>query len=400
MKRRWLEPPRLRTAVLGDDGERHASWLELFFDLVFVVAVAQVASRLVHDHSLAGFEGFAALFAPVWWMWVGFTFYADRFDTDDVVFRVLMLAGMLAVGAVAVTIPDALEGGSAEFALAYVCARALVIVLYARAWLHVDRARLLITLYCSAFTVDAGLWLVSLAVEPPGRYWLWAAGLAVDMATPLVAGRLIARAPISASHIPERIGLLTIIVLGESVVAVVTGTAITDFTVRGVLAAICGFTVSAGIWWIYFDYLDSTVVRRSVLAGQAYLYGHLPLLVGLTAVGAGTKLAIKESGRSAYSDGTIWAVCGGVALCLLSMSLIHLLTTQGGLRDHDLWLRLAAVGAAVALGLLAGAPLVVMPLLALALVGLVAVEIAGHEGHVRTAGGEPAPSLDEAAGTP
>ncbi len=382
MRLTWLEPPRLRTTSLDSEEERHATWLELFFDLVFVVAVAQVAQHLIGDHTLAGFAEFAALFVPVWWMWVGFTFYADRFDTDDVLFRVLTFAEMLAVAAVAVSVPDALGDGSAEFALAYVAARAVVIALYWRAWLNVPEARGLTGLWIGSFTVGAGLWLVSLAFEPPARYWLWAAGLAVDLLTPLLARRFIARVPISASHIPERIGLFTIIVLGESIVAVVAGTELADWSAHGIAIAITSFVISAGIWWIYFDYLDSTVVRRSVLAGQVYLYGHLPLLMGLTAVGAGTKLAIKEAGESDFSDGTRWALCGGVALCLASISVIHLATTGSGFRDPDLWLRLAVVAVAIALGFAALPPLATVPILAAAMVGLVAAEIAGHEGHV------------------
>src|SRR6185312_3940857 len=85
--RPWLRPPALRTPGDGGDEERHASWLELFFDLVFVVAIAQLAQELARDHSLGGFAIFAGLFLPVFIAWQGFTFYADRFDSDDVLFR-------------------------------------------------------------------------------------------------------------------------------------------------------------------------------------------------------------------------------------------------------------------------------------------------------------------------
>jgi low temperature requirement protein LtrA len=98
----WLRPPRLRTLAEEDAGEeRHASWLELFFDLVFVVAIAELSHELLVNHTLNGFAIFAALFVPVFVAWQGFSFYADRFDTDDVFFRVCMLAAMLAVAALA-----------------------------------------------------------------------------------------------------------------------------------------------------------------------------------------------------------------------------------------------------------------------------------------------------------
>lgn len=126
-----LRPPRLRAAEA--DAHRAASWLELFFDLVFVVAIAQLGAALDHDLSDGGVARFALLFAPVWWSWAGYTMYADRFDTDDVAFRLLLLAGMLGVAAMAVAIPAAFAGRSVAFALAYVAVRAALILRYARA---------------------------------------------------------------------------------------------------------------------------------------------------------------------------------------------------------------------------------------------------------------------------
>ena len=121
---RWHDPPRMRTVEDDDGDERHATWLELFFDLVFVVAVAQLADGLAGDPSLHGFLIFAGLFVAVWWAWVGYTFYADRFDTDDPPHRVLMLVGMFLVAVLASVIPEAFHGETAAFALAYAAVRA------------------------------------------------------------------------------------------------------------------------------------------------------------------------------------------------------------------------------------------------------------------------------------
>jgi low temperature requirement protein LtrA len=111
-------PPQLRT--IDDSEERHASALELFFDLVFVVAVAELGQTLSRHVSANGFLHFAVLFVPVWWAWVGYTFYADRFDTDDVVFRLSILGAMVLVAWLAVEIPSAFDdsGGGARFAAA------------------------------------------------------------------------------------------------------------------------------------------------------------------------------------------------------------------------------------------------------------------------------------------
>ena len=379
---RFLEPPRLRGGLEEED--RRATWLELFVDLVFVVAVGQVAQELVQDHSARGFLHFAFLFVPVWWAWVGVTFYADRFDTDDVLFRLLMLAEMLGVAALASTTGDALHGGSEGFALAFVAVRVVLIVAYARAHRYVPEARPLTRRYAGGFTVAVSLWALSLAVPTPARYAVWALALAVDLVTPLISRRQIESAPISGSHIPERIGLFTIIVLGEAVIAVVSGTTDTDWNGRSLVVAAGGFSAAAAIWWLYFDTLDTSIIKRSVAAGQVYLYLHLPLLGGLAAAGAGVEIAIEDAAHGSLGEGGRWALLGGLGVCLTSMAVIHLAATLAA-RERDLWLRIAvAVGAAV---LAAAAPsvFVAIPILVVLLGGLVILEL-GHEEHAPASG--------------
>src|SRR5437016_2114630 len=165
-RERWFVPPRLRTTDQTE--ERHASWLELFFDLVFVVAITELSRELVADHSAGGFLRFAALFFPVFVAWQGYMAYADRFDTDDVLFRAAYFAAMLAIAAMAVLIGDVARGHhSAQFAVAYVCLRSFMLVLYARAWRAVPEARPLIRFYGVGYSVGAAMWLASLALDPP-----------------------------------------------------------------------------------------------------------------------------------------------------------------------------------------------------------------------------------------
>jgi hypothetical protein len=243
--RPWLRPPALRAPTPGEHDERHASWLELFFDLVVVVAIAQLAQELARDHSLGGFATFAGLFLPVFIAWQGFTFYADRFDSDDVLFRAVMLAAMLAIAALAVQIPDVAAGRhDGGFVVAYVTLRSLLVALYLRAWPHAPEARPLIARYAGGYSLSIALWLSSLLVDPPLRYVLWGVGLAIEYAMPVVAQRIHARIPVDPSHVPERFALFTIIVLGESVVAVALGTADTDWRAASATTAALGFVAS------------------------------------------------------------------------------------------------------------------------------------------------------------
>src|SRR3954467_7747569 len=150
--RRFLEPPRLRTAAADRYEERHATWLELFLDLVFVVAIAELGTSFAHHLSARGFLIYVGLFVPVMWAWAGFTFYATRFDTDDLVYRVHTFAGMLRIAALATTIPAAFEGDGNGFALAYRAIRIVIVLLYARVWRHVPAARGLAGAFIALFT--------------------------------------------------------------------------------------------------------------------------------------------------------------------------------------------------------------------------------------------------------
>jgi low temperature requirement protein LtrA len=371
-------PPRLRT-LEDEDGERRATWLELFVDLVFVVAVAQLSNGLARHDTVHGFLVFAALWVAVWWAWVGFTFYADRFDTDDFTQRILAFTLMFATAGLASTIPAAFDGSTRGFAVGYAIVRTITMVMNARAWWHLRDARPLLNVYIPAFAVAIALFLVSTAAAAPGRYVLWGAALVVDLGTPLLFSRRIEQIPIGGSHIPERVGLLTTIVFGETVLAVVVGTEHSSWSfATGGIAAL-GFTIAATLWWIYYDYLDTSLVRGTVRAGQVYLYAHLPLLIGLTALGPAVKLAI--GGEAGDRPARIAAV--GVTAVLISLAVLHLATSRSG-RDTDAWLRIGSGVAILAAGL--AAPWLhvagVLAAAAAALVAQLAYELLLHGDHV------------------
>jgi len=374
-RRRWLRPPQLRT-LDADQDERHATWLELFFDLVFVISIAEVVHTLEDYRTLADFAGTAGMFVAVWWAWVGYTVYADRFDTDDLLHRVLVLAGMLAVVAMALSVHDALHGGSARFALAFVAVRGVVLLLNARARRHAAEARPLLNLYLTAFSIGASLWLVSVLVPEPARYLLWGVALVIELSAPWVGRHQIARAPIHASHLVERFGLFTLIVLGESVISVAQGVAKGaqgDWTAAMATSAVAGFLVVASLWWLYFDRLDDGTIR-SVLRGLIWNYAHLPLLAGLVSVALGIEYAVREAATGQLERTTALALGAGTALCLLATVVTGRALRPGG--DRRQWWWLGAVAATLAVGLVwpLGLPVGLLVVLDLVLAGLVAVE--------------------------
>src|SRR4029453_8400054 len=252
---RFLEPPRLRT--LEADEDRRATWLELFLDLVFVAAIAQVASTLSADPTAAGFGRYLALFLPIGWARGGFPLSPPPFDTDDLVYRLLTLLGMFGVAGLASTVPDALHGGQNNFVIAYVSVRLILLVLYVRVYRDVEVARPVAAWFILVFGIAVVDWLISLAVPVPWKYLLWALALFFEHVAPIRAWRMLRGIPVHPRHIPERFGLLIIIVLGEGVIGVVLGTAEVSWTLLSGTVAFGGFLAGAAIWWLYFDFLDA-----------------------------------------------------------------------------------------------------------------------------------------------
>ena len=375
----------LRPQVLRDPSEenRTSTWLELFFDLCFVVAVAALARGLHHDPTYDGALRFAAFFVPVWWAWMGFTWYATAFDNDDVPYRVTLLGAMLCILWLAASIHGLFKGETLSFVLAYVAMKMLLVGLYVRARRDATNVRPFAGVYAAGNAVGAMIWLSSLLVPVPGRYGIWALALLVELVTPMLAVRSAYQGTsymprvFHPEHIPERYGLFTLIVLGESVLAVAAGTAGTGWYPAAVAAGVFGFVIAACIWWLYFDYVGSSGLRISPRASFFWGYGHLPIYAGIAATGVGIQLAI-EGVAETTAHGTLGAravLGGGLAVYLLAVSFIHWVNRES-LDDHALFARLATAGLLILLVPLGGflSPLAFAALTAFALLTLTTYE--------------------------
>lgn len=372
MKVTAIRPPRLRTT--DTEQERKVTWTELFYDLVFVVAVAGLGSRLLADPTIRGAAVFTGMFVPLWWAWVGFTFYADRYDTDDLGQRILAVAQMITIALMAASIAGDKTQSLIGFALAFVGARTILIVMYLRARRHVPETRELVTGYVQGMTVAVAVWLISVFVPEPFRYILWAIGLLIDFYNVYRVRRIQATVPLDVAHLPERFGLFTILVLGESFAAVVAGLGHEGWVAGPVTTAVLAVIVAAGLWWVYFDNLDGTVVRRRVEQKKAWkptvwIYGHLPLAIGLIATGIGLEWAVIGAGGHDWPVSERWLLIAGVGGALVGMAIIEVATERADnaiSRQKAKW-RLGGALAAVIVGFLTGiiGALLTMALLAL-----------------------------------
>ena len=325
MTRAIFQPPKLRREEC-EEGERSATWLELFFDLVFVVAIAQLAHNFNEEYSLLGLAKLGALFVPVWWCWIGATFYDTRFDNDGLVDRLITLMQMAIAASIAANIHHGLDSSSVGFALSYIAFRIVLVGQYLHAGYHVPQARALTSWYAIGFTGSIVLWLASIFVPLPWRFVLWGLGLIIDFATPLAAGKRVAQVPPDMAHTTERIGLFTIIVLGESIVAVVGGVSGKEWTPISIAIALLGLSIAFSFWWMYFDTVDesplSAMRKGQMRVALTWLYSHLPLAIGLTATGVGVEKMIHSLGHDTGSAEKI-LFCVAVALCLAILSNLH-----------------------------------------------------------------------------
>ncbi len=391
-KSRLRRPQLLRDFT---EENRTSTWLELFFDLCFVVAVAALARGLHDDPTVAGALRFAGLFVPVWWAWMNFTWYATAFDNDDVLYRTTLLGAMLCTLWLAASIEGVYEGRSFSFVLAYVALKLLLVGLFIRARRDATSVRAFVTRYAAGNALGAVIWLSSLLAPAPVRYGLWAVALAVEILTPIFAVRSSSARIFHPEHIAERYGLFTLIVLGESVLAVASGAAGTDWNPNSVLAGLFGFVAAACIWWLYFDYVESSALGLGSRAAFFWGYGHLFVYASIAAFGVGIQLAIEGAaqppelasavasaagvptggGEGEYGAGARGILGISAAVYLLAISFIHWVNRHS-LDDRVVFARLGTAAALVCLAVL-GAPLGPLALaatLSLVLLALTAFE--------------------------
>ncbi|CAN5701426.1 hypothetical protein BH18ACT2_BH18ACT2_15760 [soil metagenome] len=312
---------------------RHATWLELFFDLVVVVAVARLGVLLHDDHSVGGLSQFFGLLAPIWWIWISFSYFADLFDDDSVLDRLAQLVAMFGTIVLAVS----LSGGVADDSRVFAGAMAALLLLLAGLYLDAARrrrpeVRTFCHWYVAGSLAGAVLWAASLAIPTPGRYVVWGVAL---VANALISGPIayarVREVPHQESHMPERFGLFTIVVLGEAILAVVNGFQEGDWRAAPIVTAAAGFVIAACVWWIYFDTFDEAAIDRAIESGRGaqvrsflYGYGHLLLYGAIAAAGVAIELSVERSLEDESADPLL-----GITLALLVVSFIVISTGTG-----------------------------------------------------------------------
>lgn len=362
-------------AVDAPAGARHkrVGFLELLFDLVFVFAVTQLVATLHHDHSASGWAHAGLLLWLVWWAWSQYTWAGNAIELDRRPVRVVVLAvtGLMLVAAMA--IPEAFAARGAWFALPYVAVRVAGLALYWAGLRDEPEHRAALRTFLPVALASAALVLAGGLAPAGARPWWWAAALVVDVASVISAGRGEFR--VDAAHFAERHGLIVIIALGESVIALGATAAELEPT-AGVLGAVTvGFATVAVLWWSYFDWVAAAVERRLAtepdhrsrghLARDLFTLGHLPIVAGTVAFAAGIEEVVAHPdeplagfGAVALGAGPVLFLAGfvignyraaGRLLVERAVAMVAVATVVAGLAERvDALLTAAAVGAVVA----------------------------------------------------
>ena len=341
--------------MTGRDPEqthRAASPLELFFDLTFVVAIAQAASGLHHGlvegHASEVLVGFPLVFFGIWWAWMNFTWFASAYDTDDAVYRLAVFLQLTGVLVVAAGVPRALsEHDFGVATLGYVIMRLALVAHWLRAAASHPDGRRCALRYAGGLTAAQLGWVARLALPDAAGIVGFVVLVAVEMAVPYWAESA-GRTPWHPGHIAERYGLFTLIVLGESVLSATVGVqvALDSTSTFGDLAPVVvgGLLIVFFMWWMYFDMPGEQVVARardafteSLRGPFVWGYGHYLVFTSAAAAGAGLAVAVDQATHhSKLTDVQAgFAITVPVTVFLLTVWALHYATkTPGPMRTY------------------------------------------------------------------
>jgi low temperature requirement protein LtrA len=351
--------------------------LELFFDLVVVFAITQVTSSLSRDPTWAGLFRGVLLLGALWWAWAAYAWLTNTINPEEGAVRLVVFAATGAMLLVSLAAPRAFGRDGVTFGIAYFVVRALHLALYAVAG-RGDRDLLrAVTRIVPTATLGPALILTAGFLDGPAQLGLWGAALAVDYLGVLL-GRMRGWR-VSPEHFVERHGLIVIIALGESIVAIGVGAAGLPIEAGVIVAALLGMTVAACLWWSYFDWVafvaqarlaDSTGSSRASFARDAYSYLHLPMVAGIVLFALGLKTTLADVHGSLATIPAV-GLYGGVALYLLAHVALRLRIGGGLGRGRPL--------TAVLLLVLLGAGRALPALIALSLVAALCVCLITYE---------------------
>lgn len=322
-----FQPPRSRHH-LPEPQAANPTWLELFYDLVFVAVFIQIGDLLSRDVSGTGILTVLLLFAPIWWIWVNIAWYMNRFDVDDVIHRLLLLVQIFFIAWIGLSVPDAFGDQSTQFVICYIGFRLTMIAMYARTLRHAPEQRALLLRHITHFHAPgAVLWALSLLLPAEHRPYMWAAIFAAEVGSAFLPRfvALMRLHPVHMHHLVERFGTLIILVLGETFIKSITTDPAPALSWQAALFSAPAIATFFGLWWLYFTAIDSERAAARMLQPEnplPWILAHLPLALALITLAVASS-RLFESVTSGHLDAAYIAVYfGSLALFFLLLSMV------------------------------------------------------------------------------
>lgn len=304
--------------------EKKVTWLELFYDLLFVAAVSKASHVLVHVHHgtipLEYLSKFVLIFVPIWWAWVGQSLFVNRFGRDSTSHRVFLILQLFFVLIMTASLSVDFDKHFVPFLIGYLGLRAMTAIQYLAVHKkEEDHQRTTARYLGSRFWIGLAISALSLFFDSWIRYAVLYAGIMVDIVLPLMGRKYLVKSPINTHHLLERFSLFTLILLGESVISILTVLQSSDWTWRSVLFASMTFLLIIAMWWQYFENVEKKVNKHLETAGQTIIYGHLFIYLSLCMMAASIQLLFLEQLNYGFMLSFIF---GSVLLYFFSTSLV------------------------------------------------------------------------------
>ncbi len=306
--------------------EKKVTWLELFYDLLFVAAVSKATHVLLHvEHHLISAEHllkYVLIFIPIWWAWVGQSVYNNRFGRDSHGQRAFMAIELFFVLIMTASLDVDFDANYVPFFVGYIGLRLLTIIQYQlskrsetghkRHTAHFFGTYLWLGIAVSACSLFFDSWT---------RYILLYAGILLDISIPLIGRHTLRKTPIHTAHLLERFALFTLILLGESVISMLAVLQSNHFTASSVVFAVLAFVLVIAIWWQYFENVERHLDKSRQTAGQTIIYGHLFIFFSLSMIAASIQLLMQNELDYPYM--VVFTFGSALLYCLSVMFVFH-----------------------------------------------------------------------------
>lgn len=371
--RQWWQPPR---GIADRPEHRQVTFLELFYDLVYVVLIAEMTHSLASQIDTQHLANFTFLFVIVWWSWLNGTLYHEIHGNNDIRTRVFTFMQMFCVAGMSVFAHDAMGETSIGFAISFGTFQLILTYLWWRTGVYDKNHAPLSRPYTVMFLITTALFFASVFVPLPTRVHMWFVAVVIAFIFPMFTFTLgrddpavqlqIEMSRKASDSLVERFGLFTIIVLGEVIVGTVQGVAAHHkLTLEVILIGAIGMLIAIGLWWLYFDFVSHRHPQDESNGLLIWMYLHLPVTIGIATTGATVLNVIEHTGEKLPVD-VRWLLVIAIGVALIGIVLL-IQTLRDDSQHHQAYrtgqlVMLASASVIIALGF---STLQIIPLLVL-----------------------------------